>query len=280
MCSQKDNLTSVWYHVKWGSPGHVARIQAESSAAALSAKRVRNPHGQGGRLREELIDAAGRVLAATPDGAELSLRAVAREAGIAAPSVYLQFDDKSALVRAVVGTYFDELRTAITDAMARDTDPVRRLRNACLAYCTFALDQPGKYRVLFHHIPKDERVLGKFGGPDDRGALAFNTLVDAIQGCIDSGDAPAGDAFQMAQLLWPSMHGYVALIPVRPGFPWRPVDDQIDALLASIVSVPLARLGPGLTSSPAIPAGIADQAPCREPAEVMESNEAKGARDD
>jgi AcrR family transcriptional regulator len=209
------------------------------------AKRVRNPHGQGTRLREELIAAAGRVLAATPDGTELSLRAVAREAGVAAPSVYLQFADKADLVGAVVGSYFDELRHAITRAMGQETDPVRRLRAGCIAYCTFALDHPGMYRVLFQHNPTDHRSLGDFSSPEDRGARAFTTLVDAIRGCIDSGAAPPGDPFNMARLLWPAMHGYVTLVPVRRGFPWYTLEEQIDALLAAIVGVEYAQSSPG-----------------------------------
>ncbi len=118
------------------------QVPGEGRCVLVSAKRVRNPHGQGTRLREELIAAAGRVLAATPEGSELSLRAVAREAGVAAPSVYLQFADKAELVGAVVGSYFDELRDTITRAMDQETGPVQRLRAGCIAYCTFALEHP------------------------------------------------------------------------------------------------------------------------------------------
>ena len=205
----------------------------------MTAKRVRNPHGQGARLRDELIQAAGRVLAATPEGTELSLRAVAREAGIAAPSVSLQFADKADLVGAVVGTYFDTLRDTIMEAMDQHTDPIQRLRAGCIAYCTFALEHPGMYRVLFQHYPTNQRSMGDFGSPDDSGARAFATLVEAIRGCIDSGVAPAGDPFLKAQLLWPAMHGYVTLVPIRHGFPWFSVEDHVDALLTTIVGVPL-----------------------------------------
>ena len=44
------------------------------------ARRERNAHGSGQRLRQELMDAADRLLAAGATPESLSLRAVAREA--------------------------------------------------------------------------------------------------------------------------------------------------------------------------------------------------------
>ena len=50
--------------------------------------RRRNPRGQGDRLREEIISAASELIAESGDADQLSLRAVAKRIGIAAPSIY------------------------------------------------------------------------------------------------------------------------------------------------------------------------------------------------
>src|SRR5688500_19624517 len=88
--------------------------------------RERNPQGEGSRLHDELIAAAGRLLAADGDVDALSLRGVAREAGVAAPSVYLHFASKEALLRAVVGAHFAALQQAIEAGVSSGHDPASR----------------------------------------------------------------------------------------------------------------------------------------------------------
>jgi AcrR family transcriptional regulator len=61
--------------------------------------RKRNPRGQGERLRDDIIEAASRLLA-DPAAPPLTLRAVAREVGVAATSVYLHFDSIDTLTLA------------------------------------------------------------------------------------------------------------------------------------------------------------------------------------
>jgi AcrR family transcriptional regulator len=199
--------------------------------------RVRNPHGEGSRLRDELIAAAGRVLAAAPD-ADLSLRAVAREAGVAAPSVYLQFADKTELVGAVIAHYFEQLREVVVNAIATAAEPVDRLRAGCLAYCRFGLERPGPYHVLFASEAPVAHVLGRFGDPDDAGTRAFATLIDAIRDCMTAGIARPGDPFRQATLFWSAMHGYVSLVQLQRGFPWQPVDEFVDDLITTFINAP------------------------------------------
>ena len=208
-------------------------------------KRARNPHGEGDHLRQELIEAAGRVLATAPTGGDLSLRAVAREAGVAAPSVYLQFTDKADLVRAVLQHYFEQLRAAIQEAADQGQTAADRLRAGCIAYCRFGLEHPGPYHVLFQFEPADPAYLTSFGVPDDAGARALATLVDAIAACHAAGVARPADPFHQAAMVWSAMHGYVSLIQVRPGFPWQPVEDHVEALLVGLVGVPRQGSEPG-----------------------------------
>ncbi|NUR86667.1 MAG: TetR/AcrR family transcriptional regulator [Nonomuraea sp.] len=172
--------------------------------------RQRNRRGEGDLLRGELVEAATRLLAATGDAEALTLRAVAREAGIAAPSIYRHFADRDALVREVVDACFERLDDALTAAMA--AEPGAELRACCLAYCRFGLDNPGLYGILFSAnlaliCPSEE-------GPKVFGRLAA---------LMDSHQAAAG--------LWASLHGIVSLRVNRPGFPWPPVEELVEAAL-------------------------------------------------
>src|SRR3954451_2719586 len=108
-------------------------------------RRARNPQGQGSRLRLELIDAADRMLARTGDVEGPSLRAVAREVGIATPSIYLHFPDKRALIQAVLEARFAELSEAVQTAVRGAHGPAEAFRAGCLAYCRFATEHPHAY---------------------------------------------------------------------------------------------------------------------------------------
>ena len=74
--------------------------------------RPRNPRGTGDRLRDEILIAAEELLRDMP-GEALTLRAVARAAGITAPSIYRHFIDREAIIRAVVDRAFDELERTL-----------------------------------------------------------------------------------------------------------------------------------------------------------------------
>src|SRR5918912_2806062 len=63
--------------------------------------RVRNQRGEGERLRTALLDAAAELLAESQDVEQLSVRAVTARAGVSPTALYLHFQDKEELTRAV-----------------------------------------------------------------------------------------------------------------------------------------------------------------------------------
>ena len=112
--------------------------------------RARNRRGEGARLRDDIVDAAVALLDETGDQAAVSLRAVARRVGIAAPSIYRHFADQPAMMLAVVEQAFDELNAALRGARdAAGDDPRERLFAVCAAYLDFAQQHPGRYRTMF-----------------------------------------------------------------------------------------------------------------------------------
>ena len=204
-------------------------------ATSESGARTRNPQGKGFRLREELIAAAGRLLASGADIETLSLRGVAREAGIAAPSVYLHFANKEALLQAVVDEHFAALRHAIEKGSAAAQDAPSGLLAGCLAYCRYAVERPGSYRILFN-TPRPRFPESGFAG--SKGADAFQTLVDGVADCIAIGIARSGDPFRIATAIWPALHGAASLRRSAPAFPWPPLEDQVRGILEAFTGIP------------------------------------------
>ena len=197
--------------------------------------RERNPQGEGSRLRDELIAAAGRLLAADGDVDALSLRGVAREAGVAAPSVYLHFASKEALLRAVVSAHFAALQRAIETGVASGHDPASRLLAGCLAYCRYAVEQPRSYQLLFN-TPRPEIKDPEFAGTS--GAAAFQVLVEGVAACIAAEVARPGDPFRIATDIWSALHGAASLRRATMGFPWPPLEDHVRGILEAFTGVP------------------------------------------
>ena len=211
-----------------------------TATSAQRPLRQRNPRGQGERLRNDIIEAASRLLE-DPAPPPLSLRSVARAVGVAATSVYLHFDDVGSLARAVADRHFGELVRRLDEASAGLTDPCARVHAQAMAYCEFGLAHPGQYQIMFSN-PLPLLPPGKDGRPDrgiiqeqvPAGQAAQDRVVGAIAECLD---CPAGDAaFRTAVLVWQQLHGAVNLRISRPLFPWPPladtVTDAVDRLLA------------------------------------------------
>jgi AcrR family transcriptional regulator len=197
--------------------------------------RERNPQGEGGRLRGELIAAAGRLLAGGADIDTISLRGVAREAGVAAPSVYLHFPSKDALLNAVIEEHFAALQRALERGYQTSNDAFSRLLTGCLAYCEYAVDYPGSYRILFN-TPQRDLPESRFAG--SQGAAAFQTLVESVAACIAAGLARPADPFRVATDIWSSLHGAVTLRSAKEGFPWPPLEAQVRGILEAFTGIP------------------------------------------
>src|SRR5260370_631905 len=118
------------------------RPEAPAQPPAAARKRHRNPRGQGTRLTEDIVAGALALIERTGSAEAVTLRAVAREAGIAAPSIYAHFPDRGAVLMAVVARVFDELTEAIKKGQkSAGQDPARPLVAGCDAYLAFRLER-------------------------------------------------------------------------------------------------------------------------------------------
>lgn len=196
-------------------------------------RHVRNRWGEGARLREQIVAAATAVLEESGTEDAVTLRGVARRAGISAPSIYDHFPDREAIVNAVVADAFADLDRALEAATDGETDPGRRLRLLCEAYLAFAERAPHRYRVAFGRhrrtgtgsLPADTPLSGLSGGQ------AFGRLVAAVAAQTTAGADPQLDA----TALWVALHGYASLSASVPAFPWPDRGDMLATLLDRMI---------------------------------------------
>src|SRR6201999_1952263 len=143
---------------------------------AESAQRHRrNARGQGTRLADDIVRGALALVERTGSDEAVTLRAVAREVGIAAPSIYAHFADRDAIIMAAVAQVFDELTDAVKAAQAAvSNDPVDRLLAGCQAYLDYGLGHPARYGLLFslRGLPPEEDCQPVSIDPDGNPLLA------------------------------------------------------------------------------------------------------------
>jgi AcrR family transcriptional regulator len=191
-----------------------------------TTRRRRAPRGQGERLREEILEAAERLLIQTGDEEAVSIRAVADAVGVTPPSIYLHFEDKNALIFDVCERQFERLDRVMEDAATASEDPLESLRLRGKAYVRFGMDNPEQYRILF--MGKPAASPPGFDQERLRGIASFDHLVGAVQACVDAGAIPPSDAFFVALGMWIAVHGLTSLLIAKPDFPWPDPEGLVD----------------------------------------------------
>ncbi len=164
--------------------------------------RRRNLRGHGALLRAEILAAATRVIDGADSEAEVSLRRIAREAGIAAPSVYAHFEDRERVLEAVAESSWVQVSQEIAEHIQAATDPRQRLLIGCRVYVSFAQRHPLRYALMTQdgHAP-----------PAARQALA--TVTRGLLACRGQSPAAGSDpgSERIAAALSVALHGVAML---------------------------------------------------------------------
>jgi AcrR family transcriptional regulator len=101
-----------------------------------------------GALRDALLEAAERVL--ERDGvAGLTLRAVAREAGVSHAAPTHHFGDLTGLLSELAAIGFRQFNTAMELADAAGNSPIEKALAGAKAYVAYAQAHPGMYGLMF-----------------------------------------------------------------------------------------------------------------------------------
>jgi AcrR family transcriptional regulator len=209
-----------------------------SAKDATVAGRARNRRGEGARLRDEIVEAAVELLDETGDERALTLRSIARRAGIAAPSIYRHFPDQPAIMLAVVRDAFAEMDVSLRAATAAAGDTPRdRLLAICHAYLEFARSRPQRYRTMFGGLwtptPGESSVLAE--DLTTLGEQSLRLLAEALADCVAAGISTSADPPGDAVAVWLGLHGLAHQRAVTHRLPGPPdIDDRIITALAHL----------------------------------------------
>lgn len=169
-----------------------------------------------GDLRAALVD-AGISLLRSGGADAVTLRAVAREAGVSHAAPYRHFSNRDQLFAEVATPCLEDLGRRLEDAAGTaDGDAGVRIRNLGRAYLAFAIERPEEYRLIF-----GSRVAAfdAHEGLSRASKAAFGVLVTAIEAGQAKGRIVAGPAAGLATFAWATLHGLAGLF----------VDHRLDA---------------------------------------------------
>ena len=191
-------------------------------------KRQRNLRGEGEHLKDEIIGAATFLLEQSGTEYTLSLRAIAREVGVAPPSVTRHFADVMEIIDAVAAREGARLGTVLAAAAASATSPVERLFAICRAYVGYGRAHPARYRVLVgRHFLADWKAQTRameLTSPVLAANLAI--IIETVQDCIDTGASAGTDAFFDTAVLWFALHGLLTVTAAFTSIDW-PEQEQL-----------------------------------------------------
>ncbi|HEU4426052.1 MAG TPA: TetR/AcrR family transcriptional regulator [Pilimelia sp.] len=160
-----------------------------------------------GALREELITACVALIEAEGIGA-VSLRRVAREAGVSPGAPYHHFADRSALLAAISVRGHELLAQELRRARQQAPTAVRALGALVETYVWFARDHPAYVHLMLRpelSKPQDHPEAHSAGD------AALQVLTETVLDCQREGTAPPGDPDPLVGMVWALAIGIATL---------------------------------------------------------------------
>ena len=137
----------------------------------------------------------------------LTLRAVARAAGVSEAAPYRHFANRRELMAAAAEEGFARMHAAMVERMSARPG-AEGFKGVAIAYVEFALANPAQYRVMFGPELAHTEDLPSLRATS-RGVLAF--VATGIEQLQAAGIVAPGDSSAMAVVVWATLHGLVTL---------------------------------------------------------------------
>lgn len=161
-----------------------------------------------GDLKNALIKAGVEILSKEGVGG-VSLRKVAKRAGVSHSAPYAHFKDRQSLIAAISTEGFRQLYTELdTAVLAHADDPKEQLVEAAWAYVQFAMNNTDTFKIMFSGLLEKEKDYPSFV---EISGQTFDRVVEIVRVCQDAGVLPAAPSDLVAVSVWGQVHGIVSL---------------------------------------------------------------------
>ena len=183
-------------------------------------------------LRDTVLAAAIDIVQREGVGA-LSMREVARRAGVSHQAPYHHFSDKADILTNITIQGFELLADAMNNALASGGEPAEA---AFSAYVKFALEHTGHFKIMFR---PELCMVETHDGAKAAADRAMNSLMMLVRRVAPT-DISEREAFDWAVLLWAQVHGTATLLIDGPLARKLPAGYPVDAMVASVAQLAAA----------------------------------------
>lgn len=193
-----------------GSPPQTNASRAGGKTVSSKKRSAAKPSDSyhHGDLRHALVLAATQIV--EEEGVlALSLRGVARAAGVSQTAPYHHFQDKEALLAMVAETGFRDLAVDMENVKDGDASSGATLQALGVAYVLFATSNPGRFRLMFGPQIVDKTCYGSLL---EVSAVSFNLICEGVGARMKDVGAPLEDLMANTMSAWSSVHGLATLI--------------------------------------------------------------------
>jgi AcrR family transcriptional regulator len=153
--------------------------------------------------KDRILASAMRLLDTGGPGA-VTLRAVGDAAGISQSAPYRHYEDKRALLEAMVRANLDYFRTALEKAKRDAPSPFGALDRLLRSYFDFARRFPVRYRFLLE-VSREDSPLGA------EVRSAFGAVSSLVRSAQQGGEIKSGDPEQISALIFGAAYGMADL---------------------------------------------------------------------
>jgi len=162
-----------------------------------------------GDCKNALIQAGIEIL--TKEGIRgLSLRKVAKQAGVSHAAPYAHFKDKQALVAAIsTEGYRNLFARFLKIGQDHQDNPLGKLVEIAWCYIQFAVTEPAHFKITFSGTIEKEKDYPAFV-EISKGSFAFLTAM--IGDCQEAGIIKSGSTDLLAVNIWGAIHGLATLL--------------------------------------------------------------------
>lgn len=161
-----------------------------------------------GNLHAALLE-AGELLLKEQGIAGISLRAVAKAAGVSHAAPYRHFRDKEHLLASVAERGFESLIETMQAAAGEQDDPAHRLREAAVAYVSFAMQNSEMHHLMFGGLLDNGETALVL---QDSRLRAFGTLRNIVDAGVKADIYRNSSAREITLTAWSLMHGFAMLM--------------------------------------------------------------------
>ncbi len=199
-------------------------------------RKQRLREGSAERRSQQKLELRGAILTAASElflahgYSGFSLRAVAERVGYSPTTVYLYFENKDALLFAVVLEGFEHFGGALQRAYESEKDPLKRIGAIGRAYIAFGVQHPAHYRLMF--MERGDFLLKQDPESQSSTIDSFGILVRAVHEAHAGGQLRAGDPMAYVYTLWAGVHGLVALTLCVPVLGEADLEARTDHMLS------------------------------------------------